>query len=132
MRLPSTHCLSVPHEVISLVQKRRPFGSGSRLRKSRYCWRTKNCESSMPGPVRVVIHISPPPKSSPTRSLEKKRVLLSAERYGARSSVEVLMTGPRLAGVDHKSEVVSRIENHRSIPPEPPGRFDDKMISNPP
>src|SRR5437660_4138651 len=47
MRLPSMHCALLPQEVISLIQKARPSASGSRLRKSRYCQRTKVCASSM-------------------------------------------------------------------------------------
>src|SRR3989442_12864110 len=47
MRLASMHCVLPPQEVISLIQKARPSASGSRLRKSRYCQRTKVCTSSM-------------------------------------------------------------------------------------
>src|SRR5256885_1020854 len=47
MRLPSMHCALLPQEVISLIQKARPSASGSLLRKSRYCQRTKVCASSI-------------------------------------------------------------------------------------
>src|SRR2546429_9995913 len=47
MRLTSRHCALLPQEVISLIQKASPSASGSRLRKSRYCQRTKVCASSI-------------------------------------------------------------------------------------
>src|SRR2546430_15365194 len=47
MRLTSLHRALLPQEVISLIQKVSPSASGSRLRKSRYCQRTKVCASSI-------------------------------------------------------------------------------------
>src|SRR5204863_1283813 len=41
MRRTATQFASDPHEVIWFTQKLKPAVSGSRLRKSRYCWRTK-------------------------------------------------------------------------------------------
>src|SRR6266545_7087697 len=38
---------SVPHELIESTQKASPSVSGNRLRKSRYCWRTKNSVPSI-------------------------------------------------------------------------------------
>src|ERR1043166_9794205 len=45
-RLTETRSGSEPQLVIPSVQKARPAASGSRLRKSRYCWRTNFCASS--------------------------------------------------------------------------------------
>src|SRR5215211_2434145 len=63
MRLTSRHCASAPHCSISEVQKARPGASGSRLRKSRYCWRTNFCESSMGlgRPAAAAYACGPPP-----------------------------------------------------------------------
>src|SRR4030095_6963582 len=47
MRLTSRHPAFAPQDSMLLTQKARPAESGSRLRKSRYCCRTKNVVSSI-------------------------------------------------------------------------------------
>src|SRR5215213_6770119 len=41
IRFTSLHCSSAPHWVMLSCQNPKPEVSGSRDRKSRYCWRTK-------------------------------------------------------------------------------------------
>jgi len=44
----------------------------------------------------------------------------------------VLLTpGPRFVGNDHGSDVLARVDVHRSWPPYVPGRFESKRISSP-
>jgi len=86
VQLHQRHCGSVPHDRIWLVQKVKPCGSGSRFRKSRYCWRTKNCASSMgldveltPGSynwalLRTPQHPSIPPTTNTFRLVSKVAV----------------------------------------------------------
>src|SRR5258705_3334369 len=69
--LISMHCGSKPQEVISFVQKASPKSSAWRLRKSRYCCRTKNRGSSIelsaePYNSELLKVVKPPPlKLSP-------------------------------------------------------------------
>ena len=46
MRFAARHRASAPHDSMLLYQKLRPASSGSRLRKSMYCCRTKYSDVS--------------------------------------------------------------------------------------
>ena len=55
----------------------------------------------------------------------------SHDSAGPPSLAAVLIVGPRFTGVDQGSRVLSRVETHRSILPDPPSRFDVMNISKP-
>ena len=58
--------------------------------------------------------------------------MLPNQEIAGRCSFAVLLTvGPTFSGVDHGSEVRSRLATHRSRPPRLPGRLDKKKSSNP-
>src|SRR4030095_9506050 len=62
---------------------------------------------------------------------EKNIVSLSDDKAGAPSKWTVFTEGPAFTGVDHASNVLSRVETHRSPLPTLPARSDWKIISSP-
>ena len=85
------------------------------------------------GPVSlslVIAYRSAPP-APPGRLEWKKKLVRLNERPPPNSLEPLLRSGPRFTGVDQGSDVLARVETHKSWPPCVPARSEVRISSKP-